>query len=302
MALFQVIREIFSPAAAAPETGDDNALARQIEAAYALLEAGNIAGAEAIHRELASTNPDPAVNNLLHLIHLTIVKDRFPGPEYLEWLVWFHENLQPKAYLEIGVESGQSLRFARHPTKAVGVDPEIHIVYPQECWVKLFKLPSDEFFAQRDLHDVFGEEQVDLAFIDGLHTYDQALKDFVNVERFSSPGTVVLFHDILPAIPITAERERESVFWVGDTWKVLLILLKNRPDLKIHTIPAFPSGLAVVTNLDRNNKLLEANLDRLIDEAADIELATYFSGIEQSLNVISNDFASVKKILDDLKK
>jgi len=236
------------------------------------------------------------------LIHLAIVRNRFPGPEYLEWLVWFHENLRPKTYLEIGVETGQSLQFARHPTKAVGVDPGIQIIHPQETWVKLFKLPSDDFFSQRDLHNVFGEDHVDLAFIDGLHTYDQALKDFINVERFSSRATVVLFHDILPAIPVTALRERETAFWVGDTWKVLLILSKYRPDLKIHTIPAFPSGLAMITNLDRGNKTLEANLDRIIDEAVDIDLATYFSALDHTLNVIANDYAVVKKILDDIEK
>jgi predicted O-linked N-acetylglucosamine transferase (SPINDLY family)/predicted O-methyltransferase YrrM len=221
----------------------------------------------------------------------------FPGPQYLDWLQWLHSTLKPASYVEIGVETGQSLRFARHPTRAVGVDPAIQIIHSQECWVKLFKLTSDDFFAQRDLRQVLDAPFVDLAFIDGLHTFDQALKDFINIERFSRPGTVVAFHDIFPVTPITAARERKSIFWLGDTWKVVTILKEMRPDLKIFTLPTFPSGLTLVTGLNAESTLLAQDVERIIERWMNVELDSYLADINTYLNVVANDFETVARLL-----
>ena len=46
---------------------------------------------------------------------------------------------------------------------------------------------------------------MELAFIDGLHLFEQVLRDFINVERHSSPSTVVLLHDCLPLDEATAQ-------------------------------------------------------------------------------------------------
>jgi hypothetical protein len=260
--------------------------------------AGDISGAEAVldkYREELPQHGD--VQQLEHAMHQLTVKKRFPGVNYLDWLAWFHTKLMPQNYVEIGVESGQSLQFARAPTRAVGIDPAIQIVHSQETWVKLFKLPSDDFFLRHDLKTVLGSGSVDLAFIDGLHTFDQALKDFINIERFSSSNSVVLFHDIFPVIPVTARRERDTTFWVGDTWKVMLILLKYRPDLTVFTIPTFPSGLGVVTKLDSNNTTLRREFDRIVTEAMAIDVDVCLPTIEKQLNVVANDFDSVLRLL-----
>jgi predicted O-methyltransferase YrrM len=222
---------------------------------------------------------------------------RFPGPQYLDWLQWLHRTLKPASYVEIGVETGQSLRFAQEPTKAVGIDPSIQIVWSQECWVKLFKLTSDDFFAHHDLRQVLGAPCVDLAFIDGLHTFDQALKDFIYLERYARPGTVVAFHDIFPVTPITAERERKSIFWLGDTWKVVMILKEMRPELKIFTVPTFPSGLTLVTGLNPGATVLQQNLEQIIARWMNVQLSTYFSDIDQHLNVVENDFTKLSALL-----
>ncbi|MDR3482525.1 MAG: class I SAM-dependent methyltransferase [Burkholderiaceae bacterium] len=234
-------------------------------------------------------------------IHSVTLQVRFPGSDYLKWLEWFHATLTPKTYVEIGVESGESLQYARPPTRAIGIDPALRIVNSVQVWSKMFKLPSDDFFLQHNLAEVLGAENFDLAFIDGLHTFDQALKDFINLERFSTPTSVVLFHDILPHIPLTAQREPASELWLGDTWKAIAILLKYRPDLHIFTIPASPSGLAVVTNLDRGNDSLHRNFDTIFKEAMALDVESYLPDIERRLNVTGNDFGLVKSLLETRK-
>lgn len=229
--------------------------------------------------------------------HIEAARQRFPGPQYLEWLQWLHDYLKPATYLEIGVETGQSLRFAQGPTKAVGVDPEIRIVHSQECWVKLFKQTSDDFFAQHDLLRVFDGQPLDFAFIDGLHTFDQALKDFVNIERHAHAGTVVAFHDIFPVTAVTAARERQSIFWLGDTWKVVLILKELRPDLGIFTVPAYPSGLTLVTNLNRAAALPDQEVEQAIARWMQAGLDSHLSDIDKHLNAIDNRFETAAMLL-----
>jgi hypothetical protein len=45
------------------------------------------------------------------------------------------------------------------------------------------------------------EGPVDMAYIDGLHTYEAVIKDFRNIEPFLSPGGVVVFDDCDPRFP-----------------------------------------------------------------------------------------------------
>lgn len=265
-------------------------------------QSGDEAAARDICNQVLAQMPNqPDFRNLLakldHNKHIEAAKARFPGTQYLDWLKWFHRTLKPATYLEIGVESGQSLQFALPPTHAVGVDPEIKIVHPQESWVKLFKKPSDDFFAQHDLREVFGSENLDLVFIDGLHTFDQALKDFMNAERYAHAGTVAVFHDIFPVVPVTAERDRQSIFWLGDTWKAIMILREQRPDLTVFTIPAYPSGLTVVAGMDPESRVLAKSFDSMVEKWMAIDLEPMMGEIDQRLNVVDNDFVTVSRLL-----
>jgi hypothetical protein len=65
---------------------------------------------------------------------------------------------------------------------------------------------------------------------------------------------------------ITARRERKTDFWSGDVWKVVLILKKYKPDLKIFTVATQPTGLTIVTNLDSHSRILSEHYDDIIRE------------------------------------
>lgn len=240
--------------------------------------------------------------NKIDHIHSLAAQARFPGMDYLEWLKWFHQILKPMTYIEIGVESGQSLQFAKSPTRGIGIDPELKVVHSQQTWVKLFGMTSDDFFASYDLRQVMEHDVVDFAFIDGLHTFDQALKDFMNIEKYSNKNTVVAFHDIFPVTPITAERERKTFFWLGDTWKVIPILRLYRPDLKVITIPTYPSGLAIVTHLDRQSNVLYEAYKNVINKFMGLAVTECLNEIDSLLNVIPNETVAVTKFLGEEKK
>jgi len=188
----------------------------------------------------------------------------FPGPSYRDVLARLHEALRPHSYLEIGVEFGTSLALAVHSSQVVGIDPVARPpARPLPPATRLFHMTSDAFFERHTRAEVFGERPVDLAFIDGMHWFEYALRDFVNVERWCGPGSTVILHDCLPPHPLAAARERRSNFWVGDTWKTLECLLEQRRDLELTVIPCYPSGLVVVRHLDPGSNVLAGALEAL---------------------------------------
>jgi hypothetical protein len=189
----------------------------------------------------------------------------FPGPRYREVLAHIHRLRRPDTYLEVGVEYGSTLALATTASVAAGVDPaDIEVEKPLPKGARLYRMKSDEFFERETPERVFGGKSVDFAFIDGMHWFEYALRDFAHVERWASKDSIIVLHDCLPVTGVAACRDRVSTFWVGDVWKALECLLDRRPDLLIHVIPTAPSGLVVVRRLDPSSRVL-------LDEAADID-------------------------------
>lgn len=212
---------------------------------------------------------DPAFGGASDGLFLLAAEREMPGNDYYDWLLLFHQWLRPASYVEVGLGHGRSLALAGPETKAIGIDPyqgfweRLNYVCPHSP-AKLFPLTSDDFFKQYDLREVIERQTFDLGFIDGLHLFEQALKDFINLERYARKDSVILIHDCLPIAPIVAERDRCTGFWTGDVWRIIPCLKTFRPDLKIMTIPTKPSGLGVVTNLDASSSVLSDNYDDIV--------------------------------------
>lgn len=174
--------------------------------------------------------------------------DRPVGSHY-ELLAEVHARLRPRRYLEIGVDLGWSLRLAAGCEVAVGVDPEPRLDGPLPPACRLWRGTSDELFATTTADDILGGP-ADLVFVDGLHLFEQALADVCNAERWCHPGSLILVHDCLPTDRLCASRQRRTLAWAGDTFKVVPCLRRTRPDLRIVVIDVAPTGMAAVDRLD----------------------------------------------------
>ena len=177
-------------------------------------------------------------------------------------LASIHEQLKPDLYLEIGVDQGVSLALA--PGHAIGVDPrpKLKLSAQLKSDTKIISKSSDAFF--REDAEVYLKKSPDLVLIDGMHLFEFALRDFINVERWSSPTTLVVIDDIYPCHPTQAKRRRCSGAWTGDVWKLHQILREHRPDLAMVALKSHTTGLLLIAGLDRSNTLLKDNYENIV--------------------------------------
>lgn len=200
-----------------------------------------------------------------HRVHRCLSEMILPGGDYLDILKKLHSLLQPKTYVEIGIENGRSFRLSYSSTISIGIDPQPKLKeYPASA--KIFALTSNDVFAQYDIISELNGNPIDLAFIDGLHLFDQSLQDFINLEKYSHKKTVICFHDTLPLDKITSQRNFSTMFWSGDVWKIVPLLKQYRPDLTLFTVATKPTGLTIVTNLDPYSQVLEKNYNEIVNE------------------------------------
>jgi hypothetical protein len=212
-----------------------------------------------------------------------------------------HTHLLPRTYLEIGVSTGASLAIALPGTQALGIDPAPHVQYPLDRSVKLFLRTSDDFFAHHDVYEELGQLPVDLAFIDGLHLFEFALRDFMNVERWSTPESTILIHDCYPIDVVSSQREPSADLrlWSGDVWKLIVCLKDYRPDLTVSTVDVPPTGLGIVRNLDPGSTALGDRFEALCRQYHDMSFAEIEPRKAIVLNRVPDDWDAVKNLLPD---
>jgi hypothetical protein len=225
--------------------------------------------------------------------HNLLARIELSGEYYLDVLRRIHELLRPRTYVEIGVEKGATLRLALPETKAIGIDPQPQMDAALPAHIRVFRETSDEFFARHDLVRELGGAQVELAFIDGMHHFEFALRDFIHLERYCMPGAAILLHDCYPLDAATSARERRTLFWSGDVWRAAVALRETRPDLAIHTLASPPTGLLVVRNLDPGSTLLEERYDELAAAYRERDYATLAGDKARQLNLVPADAATL---------
>jgi|SRR5271166_53136 len=219
---------------------------------------------------------------------------------YFRLLDRVHQWLLPRTYLEIGVSTGGSLTLSLPGTVNVAVDPEPRIDQPIDPGSAIFAETSDDFFARHDLADLLGGLPLDLAFIDGMHHFEFALRDFMNIERRAGAQTTILVHDCYPIDEVSADRVRCPGKWSGDVWRLIVCLKEWRPDLKISVADVAPTGLGIITGLDPESKVLEHRYGDLVDRYLRLPYSYLADGDKAVLlNRVPGDWATVRELLPD---
>ncbi len=181
---------------------------------------------------------------------------------YLDFFTQMHERLQPETYLEIGVAEGKSIRLSS--CRSVGIDPGYAIIVPLDGDLALIRTTSDEYFSRPDPLEPTSGRPFDMAFIDGLHLFEFALRDFIHTERHCTAQSVIVFDDVLPRTVDEAARERHTKAWTGDVFPILDVLAEYRPELSVIPVNTSPTGLLLVAGLDPTSTVLSDHFDEIL--------------------------------------
>jgi hypothetical protein len=198
------------------------------------------------------------------------------GVYYTEFLHSLCLQRGIRKYIEIGVNAGDT--FSKIDVEyAIGVDPGFRLASDPTLNKKvahLFKITSDSFFRDHVSSLELGSG-IDLAFIDGMHLFEYALRDFYNCEAISQAGGVITLHDCLPFDGEMIERVNNTPgrtpgsnaeAWTGDVWKIIPILKEYRPDLRVTLVDCAPTGLVCISQLDPNSTILKDKYMDIVDK------------------------------------
>ncbi|MCV6979907.1 class I SAM-dependent methyltransferase [Mycolicibacterium pulveris] len=153
-------------------------------------------------------------------------------------------------YLEIGVSRGQAFQRISADVK-IAVDPAFRLTDrvreradAKGRVTRYFETTSDAFFANETA--LLERHPVDVALIDGLHTYEQVVRDVENTVRYLKDDGVIFLHDCNPPFELAGRRAdswEEFMaqqkgplligIWNGDVWKAIVQLRSTRPDLLV---------------------------------------------------------------------
>jgi hypothetical protein len=152
------------------------------------------------------------------------------------------KGLHAQRYLEIGIFEGKTTERIDVRDR-VGVDPAPK--FDLERLPKGFTfcaVKSDTYFDSLRLETTF-----DLAFLDGLHTFEQTKADLFNA-LLHVPTGVILIDDTVPldedaALPDQSETIARRLAsgsklssWMGDVWKLVVYIDRYLPQLDFRTI------------------------------------------------------------------
>lgn len=196
------------------------------------------------------------------------------GPHYVEILKRVHQEFIFDWYLEIGCRHGDS--FADVRSKTIAIDPFFRVsrnIIESKKQLHIFQTTSDDFFEGNFLKK--NEILLDCSFIDGMHLFEFLLRDFINCEANSKPTGVIALHDCVPqsfGMTVRDFSKQKGGGWTGDVWKIIPILRKYRPDLRVTVLDCVPTGLVLVDQLNPKNVTLKENYTQIVEDWSNVDL------------------------------
>lgn len=194
-------------------------------------------------------------------------------PPRLDIIQWFIDNNNYKSYLEIGCFSNELFNQVSCKTK-IGIDPVSG---------GNLRMTSDEFFKSN-------KKNFDLIFLDGLHTYEQTIKDINNSLNFINDKGVIIIHDCLPKKIWNQIVPRIYGHWNGDVWKAI-VHARTYNHADTYTCLA-DHGLGIIFKRENKNKL-----ELQIDNFKNLRFSDYYNNHKKFMNLINyNDLEKIFKI------
>jgi hypothetical protein len=139
------------------------------------------------------------------------------------------------SYLEIGVNEGATFTKVKASRK-VAVDPvflfDVREAGAADPASEFHEITSDDYFGRV----VDPDERFDVIYLDGLHTFEQTLRDFTNAVHHLSPKGVILIDDVCPVSYLASLPDRDNYFtvrnflevtdksWMGDVYRLVFFV------------------------------------------------------------------------------
>lgn len=165
-------------------------------------------------------------------------------PEFLSQLL---SQFDSPAYLEVGVNEGQTF-LPLSARRKVAVDPkfvfDVAAAKAANDGSEFHEVTSDVYFC-----DIATREDLfDVIYLDGLHTFEQTLRDFTNSLSFLNENGVIVVDDVVPTsyqagLPSQLDSFKVKAFltdadasWMGDTFKLVFFVESFFPMYELRTI------------------------------------------------------------------
>lgn len=140
-------------------------------------------------------------------------------------------------YLEIGVSHADTFH-AVEAARKVAVDPAFKFdvdaarADPRNANATYHPIPSDDYFTG----PLGADDRFDVIFIDGLHTFDQTLRDLLHAISRLKEGGAIVIDDVLPtsygaSLTDIAEMKKfermgggDGRAWMGDVYRLVFFI------------------------------------------------------------------------------
>jgi len=137
------------------------------------------------------------------------------------------------------------------------------------------RMSSDQFFVS-----IPAEKSFDLIFIDGLHEYEQVLRDVKNSLALLNSGGAILLHDCNPPTAwhqrSYQEYQAKRGHWNGTVWQAFVDLRSTREDLEMF-----------VVDTDWGVGLIRRGTQKLLQIPDVMDYEVFAKNREEALNLIS---------------
>ena len=170
-----------------------------------------------------------------------------------------------KNYLEIGCDNNENFSQISIDNK-VGVDT---------LKGGTMRMTSDKFFENN-------KSTFDLIFLDGLHTYEQTIKDIDNSLKFINEKGVIIIHDCLPKKIWNQIVPRAYGHWNGDVWKAI-VHSRTYDYADTYTCKA-DHGLGVIFKRKNKDRL---NIQK--KNFKELKFADYYNNHNKYMNLVNHE-------------